>query len=231
MVDTTSPPSIEHFDADTLKELRESARVYQKLDFVYLAAGGAIVTALKLNSDGLLEFAAQIWAVVIAFVILLAVDTFIEQFVFSEWIAAKTNANKRYSVRSVRIALDIQPFLHLVFLGGVIFGVLGFSMGVTSVRDTLRAQAEIQNATELFVAKKQRPPASIEELIFVVPYADHLHKVLNHQPIHFETDNKESYKIIFADEDGVLGTADDQVVTSAVKLKNILSDLEAKECK
>lgn len=231
MADNTSSSGVENFDADTLKELRENARVYQKLDLAYLAAGGAIVTALKLNNDALLDFAAQLWAVVISFLILLAVDTFIEQFIFAEWIAAKTNAKKRRKIRSIVIALDAQPFLHLLFVSGVIAGVLGYSLGVTSVHDEFSARAWIQDETESFIAIKHRPPASIEELIAVFPYTSHRYNILKHEPIHFETDKKSKYRITFAGEDGLIGTADDVVVTSALKLRRVIDDVKAEGSK
>jgi hypothetical protein len=225
-----TPLIVENFDADTLKELRENARVYQKLDLAYLAAGGAIVTALKLHNNALFEFGARLWIVVVAFLILFAADTFIEQFVFGEWIAAKINAKKRHTMRSVVGALGVQPFLHLIFVSGVIAGVLGYSMGVTSVQDERRAQAGIQDATESFIVIKRRPPASIEELIAVFPFTSHFYDILKHQPIHFETDNKDKYRIIFAGEDAVIGTTDDKVVTSAFKLR-MIDDIEAEGSK
>lgn len=231
MTDSASSPDVEYFDADTLKELRENARVYQRLDLAYLVAGSAIVTALKLNNNALLEFAAQLWAVVIAFLIFFAVDTYVEQFVFSDWIAAKISSKKRRSIRFIKRALGIQPAFHLMFICLVISGALGFSIGVARFRDEFRALAGIQDATELFIATKQRPPASIAELIAETPVTSHWHDVLKRQPIRFEADSKEIYRIFFAGKDGMFGTPDDEIVTSVVKLRKILSGIDAKECK
>ncbi len=166
-----------------------------------------------------------------AFLLRFAVDAFVEHFVFGDWIAAKTGSLKRRSIRSIKVALDIQPVVHMCFVVGVILGILGYSMGVTSVREEMRARAGIQDATELFIAKKQRPPASFEELIAVVPFTGHWRDVLKHEPVRFETDNIGSYRIIFAAEDGVIGMPDDRVVISALKLGKILGETETKECK
>jgi hypothetical protein len=231
MTDNTSTHSMEHFDAETLKELRENARLYQKLDLAYLAAGGAIVTALKLNNDALLEFSAQQWVVVIAFIILLSADTFIEQFVFSEWIAAKTNASKRRTTRVVKGVIGIQPVLHLIFISGVIASALGFAMGSTSFRDTVRARANIQDATEIFLSTRNRLPNSVEELMASTPNVAHWYDMLQHQPIRLEPDPKEQYRIVFSGLDRTFGTNDDEVVTSLVKLRKFLDATGPKECK
>lgn len=231
MTDTVSSPSADYFDADTLKELRDTARVYQKLDLTYLAAGGAIVTALKLHDDALLEFGARQWVVVITFLLLLAADTFIEQFVFSEWLAAKTNATKRHAIQFVKGVISLQPFLHLIFISGVISGTLGFAKGATDFRDIIRARAGIQDATEVFLSERKRLPNSIDELINSSPRLFRLYDALKHQPIRFEPDSKNQYRIVFSGEDKVFGTEDDDVVTSLVKLTKLLDDSEAKECK
>jgi hypothetical protein len=219
MTDNTSTHSMEHFDAETLKELRENARLYQKLDLAYLAAGGAIVTALKLNNDALLEFSAQQWVVVIAFIILLSADT------------AKTNASKRRTTRVVKGVIGIQPVLHLIFISGVIASALGFAMGSTSFRDTVRARANIQDATEIFLSTRNRLPNSVEELMASTPNVAHWYDMLQHQPIRFEPDPKEQYRIVFSGLDRTFGTNDDEVVTSLVKLRKFLDATGPKECK
>jgi hypothetical protein len=84
MSESSSTAEMEYFEADVLKLLRQEARMYQKLDLAYLAAGGAIVSALKLNGYALLEFTAQIWFVLVAFFALLFADTKIKEFVFVE---------------------------------------------------------------------------------------------------------------------------------------------------
>lgn len=231
MNEAASTPTVEYFDADTLKELRDNARVYQKLDLTYFAAGGAIVTALKLQDDALLEFGARQWVVVVAFLILLAADTFIEQFVFSEWLAAKTNATKRRAIRLVKGVIGLQPLLHLIFIGCVISGALGFARGATDFRDIIRARAAIQDATEVFLSEKKRLPNSIEELVASSPRASRWYGTLEHQPIRFEPDPKDRYRIVFSGRDKVFGTEDDDVVTSLVKLTKLLNDSAVKECK
>lgn len=230
MNNAATPPCAEYFDAETLKELRDSARVYQKLDLTYLAAGGAIVTALKLSNNALLEVGARQSVIVLAFLTLLAADTFIEQFVFSEWLAAKTNATKRHANGFIKGLVALQPLFHLIFIGLVISGALGFAKGFTSFQDTIRARAAIQDATEIFLSERRRLPNSIEELVAFSPRVSRPYETLEHQPIRFEPDPKDQYRIVFSGQDNVLGTEDDDVVTSLVRLTELLNGMAAKEC-
>ena len=157
--------------------------------------------------------------VVIAFLVIFVTDTFVEQFVFEDWIAAKTNATNRQTIKAIKRALGLQPYLHLLFVGGLIVYVLGFSRSATSIKSTEEAWVGIQENTETYIARNHRPPFSIEELIVDEPSTSRWYDALDRQPTRFETLEKNRYRILFAGDDGELGTPDDFVILSDVKLK------------
>lgn len=75
-------------DADVLKDLRERTRSFIKLDLGYLAAGWAIITALKIGRSELVEFAAQVSGVAFALVLIISIDVYIDSMVFNDWLVA-----------------------------------------------------------------------------------------------------------------------------------------------
>lgn len=217
------------FDADTLKELRESARVYQKLDLAYVAAGGTIITALKISNGQLFEIAAQLWVLVYALVALLAIDTYVEQLIFADWIAEKSQATRRKSKKTINNLLHAQPMLHFLFISVTVVGVVGYSQGVTDQRNEYRALAVIQEATASYISEKHKAPDSIETLIAAQPIVEYWLNKMEGKKFRFEADDKEGYRITYAGRDEVFGTKDDEIITPKLRLQQVVGNLEAKE--
>lgn len=74
-------PASQHFNSEMLLFLRESVRVYLKLDLTCLAASGKTVTALKINDEALIELGAGFTLGAVAFILLLAFDTHTKQLI------------------------------------------------------------------------------------------------------------------------------------------------------
>lgn len=220
-----------YLDSESIKELRENARYYKKLSFMYIAAGGAVVAWLKLSGDSLLELSARVWVIVVVFAVVFAFDTFVEQMLFSEWLAEKNASAKRRTASKIANLIGWQQTLHFFFVIGVVLGALGFAMGSTSVKDRIKAMGRIQTATELFLYSKSRIPDSMDELIKAYPYIEDLYKTIGEQPIQFRSDPKERYRILFSGEDALFGTKDDEEVTSLVKISDYMDKDTSKDCK
>ncbi len=142
---------VEYLEAEVLKELRKSARVYQKLDFVYLAATSAIITILNLKNYALFEFTYGVWFLIIWFLMMLTIDTLIEQYFFKKWITSnRINADKCKITTALNI-MQLQPFLHLCFLYFVILGSLAYAHAHVDIKNEFLAMSTIQEATDSFI--------------------------------------------------------------------------------
>ncbi|WP_454863293.1 hypothetical protein [Pseudomonas hormoni] len=218
------PLSTEHFDSETLLTLRESSRVYQKLDLAYLTAAGTIVTALKLSNDAIIELSAGLTYGAIAFIILLAFDTHTEQMIYKDWIESKKDSNKRTKTKFIQACSSLQPLFHIVFLSSILMYYLGAANGITNFRNDMSSRASIQTLTSLFFYKNSRAPESIEELIAFDPYAGELHAKIGREPVNFITDKETKYQIIFSGSDKILGTTDDIKADGNFDIRKILEE-------
>jgi hypothetical protein len=209
------------FDADLLRELREHTRSFIKLDLAYLAAGGAIVTALKLGRSELLEFGANAYLIAFALSVVITMDVIIESMVFQHWLAARSGSTKRPSVKAMQVLLDLQPKVHWVFVVGLILGATGFALGVEDVRKQIESRATLQESVDLFMIEKGRPPADITELRKYSSRAERAAAQLGGEAIIIEPRNTNGYKLTFAGDDHALGTEDDMVVTEDFSLRRV----------
>ncbi|MBF6030798.1 hypothetical protein ICY20_23905 [Pseudomonas sp. P115] len=212
----------ESFDSETLSAMRQSARTYQKLDLTYLAAAGTLITALKISNDTLIELGGGFFFGAIAFILLLANDTYTEQLIFSDWIESKKTEANRESTKTIERTLKRQPLFHLLFLSCVLMYFFGMAKGITDFRGDMHARSAIQDYTSLFFDKKSRPPKSMGELVGQYPRAADAHAKIDHEPLSFSVDEESSYKIIFAGRDRKFGTADDVAATSDISLARIM---------
>ena len=221
-----------YLDIDSLNELRTETRLYPKLDLAYLVASGTVITALKINNYDLPEYISAWWLLVVAFLCLMLVDYIVYSIVFFEWVAAKIEKPKRRSASFLSNLVNLQPFLHLLFISGVISGTLGFSSGAIDVRNRLREHAFIQDQIDHFILIKGGVPASIEELVRFSSSPNEKsrqQRQINHEPLLIEPIDSKKYRLIFAGEDKKIGTLDDEIDTSDVKLQKILDDLRDEE--
>ncbi|MGE4501041.1 MAG: hypothetical protein AB7C96_11890 [Hydrogenovibrio sp.] len=216
---------VESFDADVLEQLRVRAQAYKKLNFAYAAAGGAIITALNLSENEFFEFTASIWFIATAFILLLVVDTEIEDFLLNDWIAAKEKAEKRYAKSTVKTVLGTQRLLHLLFISSIVLGTVSYSHGILDgqqyVFEKFNARANIQQVTDKYLLAEEHIPESIEELKSFDPSIERSISKLDGEPIKIESENFQ-YKIIFSGEDKIFDTDDDIILIPEVKLKDIL---------
>lgn len=219
--------SVKHFDGETLTELRQSARVYQKLDLAYFVAAGSIVTALNINQSQIFEIAAEFKWPIYGIVILLGADTYVEQTIFSDWMADKTGAKQRQSQSKISFLLTVQPILHLIFLGMLVVAFLAYSGGVTRAREEFRGLAAVQAVTDLYIAERREIPDSIASLIALSPWLEDVVKKMPGNQFRFEADARYGYTVTYAGRDNLFGTRDDKKFQAHVKLREVLNEREA----
>lgn len=216
----------DYFDSETLLSLRESSRVYQKLDLAYLTAAGTLITALKLSNNAIIELGAGLTFAGFAFIILLAFDTLTEQMIYKDWIESKKNSNKRTKTKSIQGCLSAQPLFHVIFITALLAYHLGMANGITDYQKNMSTRASIQTSTSLFFYKNSRAPESIEELIAFDPHVGDLHAKIGGEPVVFTANKEKKYEIIFAGSDKVLGTADDIKADGDFQIQKILDELK-----
>lgn len=208
-------------DGEVLKDLRDHTRAFLKLDLAYLAAGGAIITALKFGQNQLIEFGANVAMIVFALVFIGAVDTVIHTLVFNDWLSARTGSGKRQSSRLLRFLLDAQIFVHFIFVSSLVVVAVGFASGSQSVLTQLEARVMLQEEVELFIAQKGSPPKSMRELKATRSNLISIIEKLDGEEVRIEPTGPKSYKLTFAGWDKTLGTADDVIATQAVLLREV----------
>lgn len=221
------PP--EHFDSETLSSLRESARLYQKLDLAYLAAAGTIITALKVSNDTIIEISAGFSYGAFAFVILLAIDTHTEQTIHKDWIESRKNSNTRQSTKTIQRLLAAQPKCHFLFLSCIIMFYMGFANGITDFKKTMSTRATIQTYTSIFFYNHSRPPKNIDELISIHPEVKALHQSIGLEPVVFSSDKDTKYKMVFSGKDKKLDTPDDVITNGNLTIQSILDEQKKSE--
>lgn len=185
-------------DADVLKDLRERTRSFIKLDRGYLAAGWAIITALKIGRSELVEFGAQVSGVAFALVLIISIDVYIDSMVFNDWLVASTSSGKREPLKRMQRLLNIQSFLHVTFVVGLIVYATGFALGSQSVRKELEARVILQEVVDSFLQKEGRSPKNIEELTKVYPRSTLAIENLAGEKVVLESTGARSYKLTFA---------------------------------
>ncbi|HTD05070.1 hypothetical protein [Undibacterium sp.] len=214
------------FEQDVLKDLRERTQNFIKLDFAYLAAAGALFTALKISRTELLTVGASIDPVVSAFIFLAVYDTVLDSAVFQQWIAVRRDAGD-YALQTIlRVMLSIQPFIHLIFVVGLLASYTAYSSGYNDGRAAIEARISMQDAVNTYIQKKGSAPHSYEELKNEVPDdAKKAYAKLRGEPFNIEATGAKSYKIIFAGFDHKFGTDDDETMTETQENRKYFNDL------
>jgi hypothetical protein len=150
-----------YLDTDVLKDLRDHTRSFLKLDFAYLATAGAIITTLKIARSELVDFGANLKLVVFILLAIALFDVLVNSLIFRDWFAARSGVGKRYSVKLLFGLLNTQPFIHLVFVGGLLSFATGFSSGYYDARERIKGRVLFQEQVELYMLKNGSPPNSI----------------------------------------------------------------------
>jgi hypothetical protein len=219
------------FDAEDLKELREEARTYLKLDLLYIVTCGSIIATLKFYDDPIIRFPKQTLIILAVFGLVCTLDLLIDRLAFVDSMAEKMDSQRRISIFFFSVIAFFQPFFHFLFIGLVGAAALGFSTGYTKHSVETEARATIQDAAEIFFFKNQRVPTSMEELISYFPFIQNLHKNLNDQPIRFEHKDEKYFSIRFSGLDNLIDTSDDLVISSKPILENLRSEVLDEKCR
>lgn len=204
---------------ELVKDIREDARLFIKLDLAYLAAGGAIVTALKISRYELIEFIAALQAVGIAYVALLVLDVLANSLIYREWVAARLDHAEQMSVAVIAGVIHVEMFFHLLFVAGVVVAVIAYSGGYSEANDEIRARVHVQDEFDAFVSSAGRLPTSLDEVRKLRPSIGQWLDRLGDEPIAFEKSGTKGYRLTFAGRDKVLGTVDDFVGTPELPLR------------
>lgn len=222
-------PTPEHFDSETLSSLRESARIYQKLDLAYLAAAGTIITALKVSNDTIIEISAGLTYGVFAFLIILAIDTYTEQTIYNDWIESRKNSNIRQSTKTIQRLLAMQPKCHLIFLSCLMTYYIGMANGITDSKKQMSNRATIQNSASIFFYNNSRPPKNIEELKSAHPEIKAIHEALGLEPIVILPNKDTKYKMVFSGSDKKFDTSDDIRTDGNLTIQDIIDAIKKNE--
>ena len=214
-------------DTETLKELREQTRLFLKLDLAYLAAGGAILTALKVGRSELLELGAHLLVVVSVLGVVSLVDVVIDSLVFSDWFSARTEITKRRSPRLIGVLMGAQPFFHFCFVATLLSFAVGYSSGVTHARAQIEGRVMVQEAVEAFMRRTGAPPKSFQELQNSERGMTAILLRLDGEGVKVEATGPKSYRITFAGWDKTFGTDDDEVVTQELSLRKVFDSLSS----
>ena len=213
------------FDVEVLKELREHTRLFLKLDLAYLVAGGTIVTALKISRGELIEFGAALGFVVFAFVAIGVFDTTIDSLVFKDWLSARTGDGKRQPTGRIRVLLDIQPSIHLLFIAALLMYSVGFATGAQGSITRIEGRVMLQEEVEFHLKETGTSPRSLEELQAANRRINGILAKLDGEPVIIEANGPKSYRIIFGGWDKTIGTQDDEVVTQEYLIREAFERL------
>lgn len=217
--------SITAIEMEVLKDLREHTRVFLKLDLTYLAAGGAIITALKISRSELVNFSSDFVSIAFAIAFVATFDTVIFSMVFDDWLCARIGTGKRKSGNIIRLLLSIQPYLHLLFVSGLLLGAVNYAIGYHSGLKRIEGRVMLQEEVEGYMQRMESPPKSLNELKASTPRIDGVLKKLNGEDVIIEATGAKSYKLTFAGWDKVFGTQDDEFVTQDLSLRKVFESM------
>jgi len=208
-----------------LKELREKSRDFIKLDLAYIVALGTAITVLRLNRIELFEFTAGIKDLVFVFLFILFFDVTVYSVLWNEWLDSITGIQKRILRKYILGIIYLQPIFHFLLICLLVLGGVGYSLGYSNARAIIHAQASIQNNIETFIAKQDRSPTSLDEIIESFPRVTAFFEKIKKETILYEKKGKKDYRLVFPGLDGKLGTDDDFEVPHELQLQKAIDNL------
>lgn len=207
---------------EILKELRDTARSFVKLDLLYIAAIGTVITLLKLERPEIYEFAVSFDVLGYVLCGLVALDGLGEAALMRQWVRASAGDTNLLPTWFVIRINEAETFAHVIFLVMAVSGVFAYSAGYVESGKHLPSIADVQDQIDGFVSQQSRSPATLDELIAVRPKAKTILLRLAGEPIRYEKTGEKTYRITFAGNDKILGTEDDIELNGEVNLRKIL---------
>ena len=208
-----------------MQRLDERARGFIKLDLAYVAAVGAVFTALQFGQDDVIWFWARIHVPVMILIAIGVFDLIVEMMVFDCWVDINQGVPARLPDGFLRFLTGCQPVIHMLFVGGVLTAVTSFSHGAQDARNRREGMAKLQEEIEEHMAEKGEPPNSFKD-VAIAPYANReILELLQEERAVYRRVGQ-GYELRFRGKDGEFETEDDFLVTNSLRLRKIFPEEE-----
>ena len=232
---SSSLASSDQLSPELIKELRESARMYLRLDLTYLAAVGVFITVLRINHTGAIRFVAStpMHLIIILYVFRFFLDTELYASLIRGLLSPEYNSTSHRAKQTLHLwYLKTQPYFHYFLILLCIAGGQGAADEHTEFRSKLNNRVLIQYQIDRFIYQYKRVPESLEDIRKVQPSINRLIMSLGDEPVLIEKEEKPlSYRVTFGGTDMKIGTEDDCVGTSDSPLSQLQSALENEDNK
>ncbi len=217
--------------SEQLVSFRDDARIFLKLDLLYLASGGAVIAALKFNRYELPSLLGDfsLMGVIVAFLLLCFFDARSAEGFQNEWIAVTIGSGKRQHANKLVWWARHQTAFHFLFIAVVVTGAVAFAHGMTYQRENFAAKARIQKYVTFFIGRHGRPPNDIEELRTAYPIIKTSVDTLGSETVVLVHLGGTKYKLIFAGRDKQIGTDDDEEASDEIDFNEAYERLTCQE--
>lgn len=216
-------------DTDTLIELRKKTSVMQRLDVAYLSFFLGLFGFLNIGRYELFQIITDARYVIFLYLCMVFIDVIIANIVFQEWLSSKSNSAKRTSAKIIVWIVSSQPLIHFLFISVIVVGYVSYYSGMADYSKRFRNMASIQNEIEAYISKNKKSPVLIEDIT-----SKGMKLWLNElkgEKFEYKKTGKKDYKIIFAGDDFIINTEDDDVITHAQRLQDIINSSKNDESK
>ena len=208
---------------DVLKDLRDHARTYFKLDLTYVAAIGAALATVKFARPAMFESIASLANYGYVLIALILFDTFIAAWLTDEWFDVKCGLGEGMP-RFSRLLARAQPVAHAVFITTLLMLVIARSEGFYAAIWIRRAEVELQDSVERFALHTKRYPASFDELEREDQSVASIVVRLKGEQFSYERIGDHDYRLTFKHHQG--GYPENRVATHEFQLQPILEEVE-----
>ncbi len=227
---TGEPEWAKHFHSTAaLQELRDRCWRFLRLDLLYVAAVGAVFTALSVSRAELIKFGAMVSTPAFAFVIIVTMDVAVESMIASELVGAHNGRKPKIPSIFISMFTGAQGFIHATLAGLIIVGLTSYAAGAQRYMDEQYARADIQDLIDQYIEKHGRVPQSRRELYRANAGYPSLQDKLYTEAFSIAPDAKRKYIITFAGDDGKLGTADDDSHPGWIKIREMNEEMEGND--
>lgn len=211
---------------DIFPVLLDRSRLYLKLDLAYLAAAGAIVTALNIGRGELFDIGASLWPLAISFAVVALIDVLIEETLFGLWLRDRNESQPKQIPKALVFFMKSQSSLHWLFIAGMLFFFLGMARGRHYAKESFEGQVEIQEEVDAYIREYGVVPESISKLnLQSKRYISGIRK-LHGEKFSLSRVGEKEYSLRFAGKDNVLNTGDDRIATEELSLRLVMDAVE-----
>ena len=222
-------------NVETLKELREQSRLFIKLDFLYLAALGAVFTALKFGVNDFIDVATNFHYLGWMLVALVVLDGYSHGIVFNDWFSASSGVGIRQMPKLIHLVFKVQNWLHTIFVAGVIYFAVSwafaYGLGKCEAIAEIEKTVLLQEQVELYIKSNGSPPKSLDELRNSSARIDLILDGIRGGPVKIDALGSKNYKITYAGNDGFFGTSDDRTDTHDILLRESFTKIDSGACR